>query len=96
MSLGWVFFGTLFQLMLAFFLFMMGAFAGGAVVNGTDVSKFKLRVVTFSLYVLPALCLIRTGLVIHFYSGGGTADAYWWYAMPVISAVFFLWYVQER
>lgn len=84
MSLGWVIAGSVAEVTLAFFLFMLGAFAGGGIANGNNLSKFHMAVLDFSLLALPASCIISGGIVVYFYNTGGNAMAYWWYAVPLV------------
>jgi len=53
MSLGWTLLGTLGQLALANFMFMLAVFAGGGLASGTSRSKSVLRVLDLSMYLLP-------------------------------------------
>lgn len=45
-----------------------------------------------SIYLLPALCVSSAGIVIGLqWRGGGTAS-YGWYALPLVAAVFYVWF----
>jgi len=87
MSLVWVVIGTIFQLCLAGFLFMLVMFSAGGIESTNTLTKVQSWIFTVSVYLLPALCLISAWLVIHSYRSGGGSDAYWWYAMPIVGAV---------
>lgn len=65
MSLGWVITGTLGQLVLGVFLFMLVAFSGGGIANGNTVRKFQLGVLDFSMPVLPISCALSAGIVLY-------------------------------
>ena len=92
MSLTWVILGSLFQLGLAGFLFMLVVFSAGGIANSGTATRLQMGILTLSAYLLPFLCLLSAGLVIHSYRAGGDAQAYWWYAMPVAAAVGYVIY----
>ncbi len=90
MTFGWILLGTLGQLMLAYFLFMVVAFSAGGLVNGARLRKTELRILDLSIYLLPALCVLSAAIVIGLYLRGGSAACYGWYALPLAGAA---WYV---
>ncbi|QEY15907.1 hypothetical protein D0C16_07945 [Cellvibrio sp. KY-GH-1] len=93
MSLTWVIIGSIAQLMLAFFLFMLVVFSAAGIANNNEALKpIHLTLLNLSIYLLPALCLISAGVVIYEYRNGGSAIAYWWYLLPVVAAVVYLVY----
>ena len=94
MSLGWTLLGTLGQLALANFMFMLAVFAGGGLASGTSRSKSVLRVLDLSMYLLPALCVLSAGIVICLHWLGGSAASYAWYAMPPVGALSYVAYVR--
>ena len=95
MSLIAVILGTIFQLALSLFLFMLAAFAGGGIVNGRNLSELQIKILDISLYVLPCLCLISAGIVIYQYTHGGTNNSFWWYSMPIVAAIIYIIYVSR-
>jgi len=90
MSLVWVVVGSFMQMVLALFLFMMAAFAGGGVVSGRNLPKWQIAILDLSIYLLPALCLISAGVVIFKYLNGGSNAAFWWYLLPIVASVIHL------
>ncbi len=93
MSITWVIIGSIAQLMLAFFLFMLVVFSAAGIANNNEALKpIHLTLLNLSIYLLPALCLISAGVVIYQYRSGGSAIAYWWYLLPVVSAAIYLVY----
>ncbi len=93
MSLTWVIIGSIAQLMLAFFLFMLVVFSAAGIANNKALKPIHLTPLNLSIYLLPALCLISAGVVIYQYRNGGDAQVYWWYLVPVVAAVVYLVYV---
>ena len=90
MSLIWVIVGSLAQLCLAFFMFMLAAFAGGGIANGNSLTPMQLRILDWSLYFLPGSCVISAVTVIVLYFRGVGAEGYWWYLLPVVAvAIYF-------
>lgn len=85
--------GTVLQLMLAFFLFMLVAFSGGGVANGAALSKLQLGVLDFSLYALPASCLVSAGIVFYLYMRDAGPGSYWWHGLPVVATAVYVLYV---
>ena len=95
MSLIGVILGSIFQLGLSVFLFMLAAFAGGGIVSGRNLSELQIRILDISLYALPCLCLISAGIVVYQYTHGGTNNSYWWYCMPIAAAIIYIIYVSR-
>lgn len=95
MSLIWVIVGSILQLMLALFLFMLVAFSGGGIANDGSLRKIQIGVLDLSLYALPASCFIGSGIVIYYYATGGSAYAYWWYVLPILMAAAYLFYAMN-
>ncbi|WP_444930452.1 hypothetical protein ACJJIF_01300 [Microbulbifer sp. SSSA002] len=93
MSLTWVIIGSFFQLAFSGFLFMMAVFAWGGIANGKDLSTFSSAILAISLYFLPFLGLLSTGIVIYQYTHNGTASSYWWYLMPIVAAILYVLYI---
>lgn len=92
MSLTWTILGTIFQLMLACFLFMVVVFSAAGIGNSTQLDRFQLNVLNLSMYVLPATCAVSAGIVVYLHGHGGSAASYWWYAMPLAATVLYLFY----
>jgi len=92
MSFGWTLAGTIAQLMLALFLFMVVVFSAGGIANGASLDKFQLGILNASMYVLPALCVLSALIVVYLQWHGGGAMSYWWYAMPLAATVLYLAY----
>jgi hypothetical protein len=95
MSLIWVILGSISQLCLSVFVFMLTAFMGGGIANGRDLSSLQSKIIDLSLFVLPCLCLISAGIVIYQYSNSGTSSAYWWYSMPIIATIAYVIYASR-
>jgi hypothetical protein len=93
MSFGWTLTGTILQLMLANFLFMLVAFSGGGLASGGSLGKRQLRILDLSLLLLPALCVLSACIVICLHWRGGGAMSYAWYALPLVATVFYVGYV---
>lgn len=89
MSSGWLILGTIVQLVLACFLFMVVVFSAAGMANA---SRFQLAVLNLSMYALPALCILSAGVVLYLYRHGGSAASYWWYALPLAATVLYLVY----
>ncbi len=95
MSLTWVIVGSVVQLMLSLFVFMVVAFSAGGVANGNNLNRIQVGILNLSIYVLPALCLLSAGIVIFCYKTGGSAYSYWWYTAPVILTLAYLFYANS-
>ena len=95
MSLTGIIVGSIAQLCLAMFLFMLAAFAGGGMANGRHLSDLQMKVLNIAIYLLPFLCLISAGIVLYCYTKGGTPGVYWWYSMPIVGAVIYCIYVSR-
>jgi hypothetical protein len=92
MSFGWTLIGTIAQLMLALFLFMVVVFSASGIANGASLGKFQMGVLNLSMYVLPALCVLSAIIVVYLHRHGGSAMSYWWYAMPLAATGLYLAY----
>lgn len=95
MTLFWVVTGTVLQIFLAYFLFMLAAFAGGGLANGNSLKPIQIKILDMSLFALPGLCVLSAGIVIVLYNQGASANSYWWYLMPVIAAVTYFKYAMK-
>ena len=84
--------GTLTQLMLAYFLFMVVVFSAGGIANGASLGKLQLGILNLSMYFLPALCVLSAVIVVYLHRHGGSVKSYWWYAMPLVGAGLYLSY----
>ncbi len=93
MSFGWTLAGTILQLMLANFLFMLVAFSGGGLASGGSLGKRRLGVLNLSLFLLPGLCVLSACIVIFLHWRGGGAISYAWYALPLVATAFYVVYV---
>lgn len=92
MSFGWTLLGTIGQLMLANFLFMLVVFSGGGIVTGNQLSRLQLKILDLSMFALPAACALSVVIVIYLHWRGGSAMSYWWYAMPLAATALYLAY----
>lgn len=94
MSLIGVILGTLLQMMLAYFFFMVVVFSAAGIANGGGLSAFQTGVLDFSIYALPATCLVSAGIVLCLYKSGAGSSSYWWYASPLAAmALYFVYAV---
>ncbi|WNZ57864.1 hypothetical protein QT397_11165 [Microbulbifer sp. MKSA007] len=93
MSLTWVVIGSFLQLSFSSFLFMMAVFAVGGINNRRNLSKISSFILAASLYFLPSLSVLATGIVIYQYNLGGDASSYWWHFMPVAAAALYMIYI---
>jgi hypothetical protein len=92
MSLGWVIAGTIGQLLLAFFLFMVVVFSAAGIANGSNLDKFQSSVLDFSIYALPSVCIICACIVLYLFHADASASSYWWYAVPLVVTALYLAY----
>ena len=90
MSLLWVIFGTVVQLVLAMVFFMFVVFSSAGIANGHALTKLQNGILDFSLYALPLSCVLSAGLVLLLYWKGSGTGAYWWYVLPAVAAVAYL------
>ena len=95
MSLGWVIAGSIFQFMSAYIMFLLAVFAGGAAANNHVLSAFQLRVLDWSLYLLPGLCVASGLLVIILYISGRGGWSYVWHLLPALALIIYLVYLQS-
>lgn len=93
MSFAGVVLGTLLQLMLAFFLFMLVAVSGGGAGNADAPGKMQPHILNFSLYALPASCLVSAAIVFYLYLRGGGPSSYWWHGLPLVATALYVVYV---
>jgi hypothetical protein len=94
MSLEWLIAGTIGQLMLGMFLFMLTIFGGAGAADhasraGKQLSLLQSLVIDWSIYTLPALCFISAGIVVYLYKNGGGALSYYWYLPPIVVAILY-------
>jgi hypothetical protein len=92
MSLPWIILGTIAQLMLALFLFMLVVFSGGGLVTGNKFSKIQMDILNLSMFVLPGACIVSVVVVWMLYWHGAGVSAYWWYALPLAATGAYLAY----
>lgn len=92
MSIGWTLAGTVAQLMLALFLFMLVVFSASGIAHGAALDKLQMGLLNLSMYLLPALCVLSALIVVYLHWHGGSAMSYWWYTMPLAAAVLYLVY----
>ncbi|WP_444995488.1 hypothetical protein [Aliikangiella sp. IMCC44359] len=98
MSFWGVVIGSAGQAILAFFLFMLVAFAGGGAVNGRSksIGEFSLSILNLSIYLLPLSCVISAGIVIYSYSFGYTSSYFYYcYVIPLVLALFYGFFVSR-
>jgi hypothetical protein len=93
MSWGWTIAGSIGELMLALFLFMLVAFSAGGLGGGRPLRRFELAALNLSIYLLPALCVASAGIVVGLQWFGGGAASYRWYALPLVAAVPYVGFV---
>lgn len=93
MSLTWVIIGSYLQLALSGLLFMMAVFANGGLSNRGNLSKLSSMILAASMYLLPSIGILATGIVIYQYNHGGDASSYWWYIMPIFVAALYIIYI---
>jgi hypothetical protein len=92
MSLRWVILGTVLQLMRAYFLFMLVVFSAAGMGNESALSKVQTDILNFSMYALPATCLVSAGIVFSLYKNGGGSSSYWWHGLPWVAMAVYLVY----
>ena len=93
MSFGWTLAGTIAQLVLAPFLFMVVVFSASGIANSASLDKLALGILNLSMYLLPALCVLSALIVMYLHGHGGRAVSYWWYAMPFAGPLIYLGYI---
>ena len=92
MSLVWVVVGSILQLFLAYFLFMLVVFSPAGAASGEPLVRWQMAIFNGAIYGLPGLCLVSAALVIYGYRTGWSAQAYWWYAVPIVAATGYVLY----
>jgi hypothetical protein len=92
MTWGWVVVGTLAQLMLGLFLFMLVVFSASSMDGVGKLAGVHSKILTLSLFGLPATCVVSAGMLIHLYRSGGGPSSWWWHAMPLAAAAVYLVY----
>ena len=93
MSFAGMVLGTILQLMLAFFLFMLVAVSAGGADAGAAPGKVQMGILNFSLYALPATCLVSAGIVLYLYLRGSGPSSYWWHGLPMVGTALYVVYV---
>lgn len=94
MTVGWTLAGTLAQLMLAFFLFMLVVFSASGIANGVVLGKAQLAIFNLWAFVLPASCVLSAGIVVYLHLHGAGARLYGWYLLsPGATAVYLVYAV---
>lgn len=92
MTIGWTVAGTVGQLMLAMFLFMMVVFSAAGIGNGVPLGKVQTAIFNLSVFAVPATCVLSAGIVVYLHLHGGGASSYWWHAMPFgVAAIYFVY-----
>ena len=74
------------------FGFMLVAFSGGGLASDNSLGKRRIGILNLSLFLLPALCVLSACIVIWLHWRGG-AISYAWYALPLVTTVFYVAYV---
>lgn len=92
MSFGWTVAGTVGQLMLGYFLFMLVVFSACGLGDGAKLSRLACVILDKSMYVVPALCPLSAVIVIYLHRHGDGPASYLWYAMPLGGAALYLSY----
>lgn len=90
MSFFWVVVSVMFQLGLAFMLFLFVAFSSAGIANGAKLGPMTSLVLDASLYVLPLLCFITVWMLVQGYRSGASAHTYWWHLLPIPPAIAYL------
>lgn len=90
MSFFWVVVSVIFQLGLAFMLFLLVAFSSAGIANGAKLSPMTSLVLDASLYVLPLLCFVSAWMLVQGYRSGASAHTYWWHLLPIPPAIAYL------
>ena len=93
MTLSTVIAGTMGLACLAFVLFMIAVFGGGAAANLNELSTWEMMILDSSLFVLPGLCIVAATMVWVAYLSDWAAAHYWWFAFPLPFVVAYLVYV---
>lgn len=95
MSLAGIILGTILQLMLAYVMFMLVAFSpfGAGAGGGAKPSDLQMGIINFSLYALPATCLVSAGIMVYLYLHGSGPSSYWWHGLPLVAAALYVFYV---
>src|SRR5690242_7789984 len=83
MTWGWVVVGALAQLMLGLFLFMLVVFSASSMDGVGKLARVHSKILTLSLFGLPATCVVSAGMLIHLYRSGGGPSSWWWHAVPL-------------
>lgn len=92
MTWGWVVVGTLAQLILGLFLFMLVVFSASSMDGVGKLARVHSKILTLSLFGLPATCVVSAGMLIHLYRSGGGPSSWWWHAVPLAAAAVYLAY----
>ncbi|GLQ96166.1 hypothetical protein [Dyella mobilis] len=92
MTLGWTLLGTIVQMGLVPFLFMVVVFSASSIGNDGSLGKFHTGLLNLCIFALPAISALSALIVIFLHWHGGGAESYWWYAMPVVATVLYLVY----
>lgn len=90
MSFFWVVVSVIFQLGLAFMLFLFVAFSSAGIANGTRLGPMTTLVLDASLYVLPLLCCVSVWMLVQGYRSEASAHTYWWHLLPIPPAIAYL------
>ena len=93
MSITWTVLGTFFQLMLAYFMFLLAVFAGAGVANGNTFSQLQMTILNLSMFALPGACAASAAIVLWLHWHGSGASAYWWHALPFAAAALYIAFV---
>lgn len=92
MSALWTTLGTVAQLSLGMFLFMLAVFVGAGIANGKNLGAFDMGVLNASMFGLPGTCALSAGIVLLLHYRGSGPASYGWHALPVVVAVLYLLY----
>ena len=75
MTWGWVVVGTLAQLMLGLFLFMLVVFSASSMDGVGKLARVHSRILALSPFGLPATCVVSAGIFVLTMVGGGLGAA---------------------
>ncbi len=94
MTLGWVITGTIFQLLLAYFMFLLVVFGFSAIGSTHRPKPFDFVVLDSAIYSVPASCGLSALIVIGLFNADAGAFSYRWYALPLVVFASYLLYIR--
>ena len=88
MTIAWTLAGTIGQILLAYFLFMLVVFSAAGIANNLVLGTWQLRIL--NVWIFLALCVLSAIMVMYLHARGGRAACYWWYALPVAATCLYI------